>query len=149
MADFGLNHHSGLAQLFINALLSHNIQGLIQYAPHIQGFITIRTGRNIHGNHNICSHIFGGLDRNRTDQTTIDIFGAANHGRHKHIRNTAGRSDCLSGIAFNKICLAAIVQTSGNSSKANRELFNRFVRHILIDEILQFLSGNNPLPVQG
>ena len=147
MTDLRLDHHSGLTQFLINTLLAHNIQGLIQHAPHIQGFIAIRTGRNIHGNDNICAHIFGRFDRNRTDQATIDIFGAANHGRDKHIRNTAGSTNRLSGIAFNKISFTPIVQTCGNSCKTNRELFNRFIRHIFIDEILQFLSGNNPLPI--
>jgi len=37
-----LNHHSRLAQFFIDALLPHNINGLVEQAPHIEGFVADR-----------------------------------------------------------------------------------------------------------
>ena len=149
MTYFRLDHDISLPEFFIDTLLTHNINRLVQYAPHVECFIAVRTCRYIYGNNNICSHIFGRFYWNWTNQTAIDIFCTANYSGHKDIRNTARGTHGLSGIAFDKVSFTAIVQAGCHCREANRELFNRFIRHIFIDEILQFLSGNNPLAVQG
>ena len=108
MAYFRLDYNIGLTEFFIDALLTHDINRLVQYAPHVERFIAV--GRaEISTAITISAPISLAVLPESANQTAIDIFRTANHSGYKDIRNAARGTHGLSGIAFDKVSFTTIV----------------------------------------
>ena len=128
---------------------THDGKSLQQDLQRVFGGTVLRCRRNVHRDHQFCTHLPCVAHRHRRHQPAVHVIAPVDFHGHKHRWHSAGGAHGSAGVAaLKKHCLTA-AQIGGHHAQGNAHVFNQAPTHGLVDKAAQGIAAENAATHQG